>query len=104
MAILWPRSTGVSRPFRADGCFAQLRCRGGRPIIVENRFFYAGSIPQRDSMAFGKSKCRELCDGETDKEAITVQLANAQEWREALSSRTCPPTRANRGTGRVMCP
>ena len=72
---------------------------GDGPIIVENRFFYAGSIPQRDSMAFGKSKCRELCDGETDKEAITVQLANEQEWREALSSRTCLPDKSESGHG-----
>jgi hypothetical protein len=50
-------------------------------------------------MAFGKSKCRELCDGETDKEAITVQLANEQEWREALSSRTCLPYKGASGHG-----
>jgi hypothetical protein len=31
MAFLWLKSPGGSPPFGADGCFAQLWCRGGGP-------------------------------------------------------------------------
>jgi hypothetical protein len=50
-------------------------------------------------MALGRSKRTELCGGETDKETIAVQLANEQEWREALSSRTCLPDKGESGHG-----
>jgi len=50
-------------------------------------------------MALGRSKRTALRGGETDKEAITVQLANKQEWRDARSSRTCLLDKGESGHG-----
>lgn len=36
MALLWLKSTGVSPPFGADGCFAHSGCRGGEEGIPES--------------------------------------------------------------------
>jgi hypothetical protein len=55
MALLWPRSTGVSPPFAADGCFAQLECRGAATHVVR----VGGSGVTHGA---GEENCRDVYD------------------------------------------